>query len=792
VHPGRRIPRALATVARAAAIATVCAATIIGTVAGPAPTHVNTAEAATASPTSSPNAPTRVRITLDSLDPKVVEPGNTLTLDGVLLNTSGLTLDNVSVVLRVSTRRIGTRFDLSHDTDPNTVIGTVIQSTQQILGVLAPGGSVSWHIALPIQQLAMPTGPGDFGVYPIEVEAGTTAAGNGGRERTRMPTFITWMPTGAQFTPTQVSWVWPLVDGIHRSSGNTFTDDALAKDLAPTGRVGSLLSIATSARVPITYAIDPALVDDATVMAASAVTASAAPGAPTAAGASGAAAPSAPSTSTTAKAKSKAKTKAATSPPATPAAAAAPSTYQVDEGAGTVPGVGADVAAQFLAQLKAAVADPGSAVIGLPYGDADMVALDRAGLDREIDIARSTGQTTLDSQLGPAAGNRILSDVVWPVSGVIDESTLSDLAGDLVSTVLLQDSALPPRDANAVTGVRADLQTASGPIGAVLSDSALDNVVADPAAVPGGVRAAEQLYLAQTMLITELRPGAGSSVVITPPRNWTPNTAFVQDLLDDSAAVPWLRGVDLSAITAQASDGVARAPLVYPDAARDAELPTSGLAEIGTLRQELASFGSMLGSSTTEPFLTTASTTLLRAESAGLRSDPDQAAVIRHSVQNGLDSLADKVTISNPKLITLTGRKNKIPITVVNNLPDPITISISVVATNTARLRVEPVPTFIVDGHGTRHTALVTVEPRTSGRFEVTAQLMTPETTPRPFGPPISFEMNSTAYGTVALAIAGGAAALLFLLSGIRLVRRYRRHLLASRTPNPAVAGEPS
>lgn len=735
--------------------------------------------ATTPSPTSSPNAPTRVKITLDSLEPKSAAPGDILTLDGVLLNTSGLSLTNVSVVLRTTPHRVATRSELQHDTDPNTVIGSVLLSTQQILGVLAPGGSVSWHISLPIDKLGLPTGPDDFGVYPIEVEAGTTSATSGGRERTRMPTFLTWTPTSSQFEPTQISWLWPLVDGIHRSTGNTFTDDALAKDLAPDGRIGSLLAIAASAPVPVTYAIDPALVDDATVMAASVVPPSVGAGAPS---------PTPkPTTTSKASASSKARTKskpavsAAPSPDTSPAPSL--STYQVTSGGTSAPGVGATVAAGFLTQLKAAVGDPNAAVIGLPYGDADMVALDRAGLDREIDIARSTGLATLNSELDA----QVLSDLVWPVGGVIDESTLSDLAGDLVTTVVLQDSALPPRDPNAVPGVRTNLQTASGPIGAVLSDSTLDGLVADPAGVQGGPRVAEQLFLAQTMLITEERPGAGSSVVIAPPQTWDPssNVDFVRDLLTDSASVPWLKGVDLSVIANQPSDGIARGPLVYPASARAAELPTSDLEAIGTLRQELASFGSILGSTTTEPFLNTSSTALLRAESVGLRGQPGRTAQIRDAVQNGLNSLSSKVTISNPKLITLTSRKNKIPITVVNNLPDPITITIQLTATNSARIKVDPVPAFTVDGGGTRHTALITVEPRTSGRFEVTAQLMTTETTPRPFGSAIAFEMNSTAYGTVALAIAGGAAALLFLLSGIRLFRRFRRHLKNKATTEP-------
>jgi hypothetical protein len=483
----RRIASGLAAIATLVA---VCSGTLTAAV------RPGTADAASVSPTASPNAPTRVKITLDGLDPKVVENGSTVTIDGVLLNTSGYPLDNVSVVLRVSPQRVGTASDLDHDSDASTVIGSVIQSTQQILGVLAPGGSVSWHISVPVQQLGLPSGPNDFGVYPIEIEAGTTSAANGGRERTRLPTFLTWVPTGSQFVPTDISWVWPLVDGIHRTTGGTFTDDVLAQDLAPGGRVGRLLSVAADAPVPITYAIDPALVDDAGVMAATASIAAATSGVDT----PPASATATPTPSSTAKGKAKPKPKSDASP--TPAPTPVPAPYQVTQNGTTKPGAGADVAAEFLAQLKAAVDDPRAAVIGLPYGDADIVALDRAGLDREIDIARSTGITTLDNRLG-ATPERILSNVVWPVGGVIDESTLSDLAGDLVSTVLLQDSALPAREPSAVTAARTDLQTASGPIGAVLLDSTIDTLVTDPSTVQGGIRAAEQLYLAQTMLLTE-------------------------------------------------------------------------------------------------------------------------------------------------------------------------------------------------------------------------------------------------------------------------------------------------
>ena len=98
-----------------------------------------------------------------------------------------------------------------------------------------------------------------------------------------------------------------------------------------------------------------------------------------------------------------------------------------------------------------------------------------------------------------------LPNVVWPVGGTLDEPTLDDLAGDLVDTVVLADTALPPRNANAVTGARTNLQTASGTVRAVLADSTLSSLLTTSAKVDGGVRVAEQRFLAETMLITEQR-----------------------------------------------------------------------------------------------------------------------------------------------------------------------------------------------------------------------------------------------------------------------------------------------
>ena len=761
--------------------------------------HIGQLPAAAPSPTPTPaSAPHRVTITLLSLDPKAVQPHDTIVLDGTVTNISGAPLTSVSVAARASATRITTRFDLAHDNDPNVVLGTTVSNTRVTIGSLAAGQSAHWTILVPVDRLNLPSSAADFGAYPLAVDARTTS----GRTvaTTRLPTQLLWMPTGAQFTPTQISWLVPLVDGIHRGDGNTFLDDQLATDLAPTGRLGRLLSLAAAARVPITYAVDPALVDDATVMAGAAQLSAGVTGVTGVPPPSGIASPSAPASSndssspkpsdTSAKPSSSPKEgskSAEATPPATQ-----PTPYQVysgDTGA-SIPGTGESAATDWLAALHSDVSAPDAAVIGLPYGDTDLVAVERAGLTREIAIARSTGQSTLTADLVPPT----LPNVVWPVGGTIDEPTLDDLAGDFVDTVVLADTTLPPRTANAVTGARTNLQTASGTVRAVLADSTLSSMLNTSTSVDGGVRVAEQRFLAETMLVTEQRPGVGSSVVIAPPRNWNPSDGFTTTLLADSATMPWLQGANIGQVADQPVDGVPRQSLVYSAAASAAEMPGEDLLAIAALRNRLVACSAVLGSSTTETFINTSSIAILRAESAGLRTDLARAATIRAAVQAELDAQIAKVYIVKPGLITLTSRKQKIPITVVNNLPDPVTVEIRITAVNAARLTVAAQEPFTVPGNQSRHEVLIEVEATTGGRFDVAAQLWTPDASPRPFGAPVPFVMNSTAYGTVALVIAATAAGLVFLVSAIRVIRR----IVTSRRPPkdgpqlPAAAADPS
>lgn len=735
---------------------------------------------------SSTPPPAVATITLQALEPRVARPGDTIELVGTLRNVSASTLHDVSVVARVSTQRITTRYDLAKDSQPSTIVGVLLGSTRQSFGDLPAGAAVQWHISIATDRLSLPRDPDLFGAYPLTVEAHSSddIPGSSPGGIARLPTTLLWMPTDTHLVPTEVGWVIPLIGGVHRGANGVFFDDTLAgqlsigKHLGDSGRLGALLTVTREAHVPLTLAIDPALVDDAAAMAAAASGSPAPTLTPSAPATAGQPTPKASSpTSSTATGPPSASTPTPSTTPTTVLApTSSPSTeapYLVRGPKGSpIPGTGATAAAGWLASLRDLLSRPGVEAFGLPYADADLTALEHAGLAEEIAIARSTGQTVLASDLG-ALSSSLLSSVAWPVDGFIDTATLADLSNDLVDTVLLSDQALPPVDPNRVGGIRADLQTPSGRVTALLADSTITGILAHPDGVIGGLRAAEQRVLAETMLITEQQPGVGSAILLTLPRFVDPRDGFISQLLADSASLPWLRPVTLTTLAATAEDDVPRAGLRYPASARAAELPASALSDIPEARDLLAVFNAILGPGTVVPEIDRANVAILRAESETLRPNPRLSSTILKGVLASIRSETAKVYIGNPGLITLTSRTQKIPITIVNDLPDPVTVRLRLEAVNPARLTVAPIPEITV-AKNSRQDVLVQVTARTNGRFEVRAQLLTPDVYQRPYGQPVSFQLNATAYGVVALAIAAGAAGLLVLWSGIRLWKRRR------------------
>ncbi len=673
----------------------------------------------------SPADPLDVRVA--SLEPKSVTPGSMVILAGSVTNTSSTAMTNVQVTLRSSSQPVRTRYQLAQDTDPTLVLGSTVSGVVDVIGGIEPGASAAWRLEVAADRLRL----GAFGVYPIAVEARATL--NGERITRRIPTFLPWVPAVHEFTPTRIAWLWPLDDDVRRDVDGTFVNDHLASSLDPDGRLGALLSAAAAAgeptsgsrrSVPVAWTVDPDLLEAVDAMTA-------------------------------------------------------PDGYRVLNSAHkVVDGTGKAVAESWLDRLRAAVSStPGSEIVPLPYADPDLVALQRAGFSSEIGTALTTGR----SVTGQLLGAEPMSQVAWPADGYIDTPTLSTLAGSGVNTVVLGEDALPAINPNTIAGVRAQIVTPGGEVGAVLTDRVLTATLANADTTLGGPRIAEQRFLAETAMITAQFPGRGSTVVVAPPRHWAPPVGFATAVLSDTATVPWVDPVHLADVIAQPADTTPRSGLTYPEQARDSELPASSLQDLGGLLHDLSLFGAIL-KNPASPWLLQAEAAVLRSTSTALRGDVAGAGQLRASVRTQLDALLSQVRITPVGLITMTSRRQKIPVTVANNLDQAVTVRVRLEPLNAARLSVtQPDPVTIEPQHKT--TVEIAVEATISGQFRAEAWLETVQADP--YGKRVPVELNSTAYGAVALAITGGAFAVLLVAVGVRLTRRIVRARRTAAGPTP-------
>ena len=139
-------------------------------------------------------------------------------------------------------------------------------------------------------------------------------------------------------------------------------------------------------------------------------------------------------------------------------------------------------------------------------------------------------------------------------------------------------------------------------------------------------------------------------------------------------------------------------------------------------------------------------------------------------VSGRLDELSGSVRIAAPPgPYTLASSDSPLLLTVQNDLPVSIDVRLGLEETpglRTGLVGVQQVPArsnrqFVVPAEVTR-----------AGAFSIDARLTTPGGTP--LGQPSTLQLQSTAFGTVTVALTAGAGAVLVLLVVRRVVRRIR------------------
>ncbi|TYP86437.1 DUF6049 family protein [Blastococcus xanthinilyticus] len=704
-----------------------------------------------------------VRIDVARFEPRTVTPGSLITLTGTLTNTGSEPITDLAVRLQrgdVRTDRPALA-EAVRDPDPAT---TVQPAFAPLDFELAPGESEEFSYTLDSAELRLDAD----GVYPVLFNVNGTVGGDDERVG-ELATFLAQQPVEPT-ARTTVAWLWPLSERTHRTAAGAFADDELTESVSAGGRLDRALAVVErlpgsgngAPPLPVTLAIDPALVEALALMA----------GGPYAVGGV--------------------------------------------EDAGT----GTEEAQAFLERLRAVAAV--HPVVALPYGDVDADSLTSAGLGDVVTRSLpGTPEGTAQARpapvpdpatdggtaapTGPAqtpaaetgAGAAILAEVLdvtpvtdlaWAADGSFDPATLDTLRAGGVERVVLDSEALT--DGDSAVGMdgsdavaRSTLVTGEEQLDVLVADQTLGAVVGSAAVTAGGPRIAEQRYLAELAALTmQAPPGTEQTVLVAPPRALEAGLEGAGAMISDATGLPWLRPGTVAGLAAlPAADAGGLAP-----ADGDGGLDAAGLATLGeavAAREDLAA--AVVG----DP------ATALRAYDAGLartasvlwRTAPEEFAAAAADARATVSRLRERVTVVAPADGTYSLASSDAPLvlTVDNPLPFPVQVRLQVQTPANRGIVVGDIGVQTLAPEQ-RTLLQIPAELHRSGGFPVTAQVTTPSGLP--LGDPVEIQLKSTAYGSISLFITVGAASLLGLLFLRRLVHFVLRRRRGTAAADVAAA----
>lgn len=463
--------------------------------------------------------------------------------------------------------------------------------------------------------------------------------------------------------------------------------------------------------------------------------------------------------------------------------------YRVSYPGGVSDGTGTQNARTWLDRLRAAV--QGRCVLPLPYADADLVALSRAGLTDLEALAINTG-TRLTADL---LGVQPLMGVSWPDDGFLDERTLADLTGLQTHALLLDPrgiaSAAPAtQGATDVVGLVGGSSSNANPTTLLPGDRAPVGLLIDPLLTSSLANTADTAspaddappagpLSAQDGLGTLVyRASGGRPILLAPPRRWQAGGEEAAALLHTARQLlktGFVAPRELPALAgARAADP--GSTVIYPPQASAGEISPQVTAEVQRDRDvlrdlQVATVLDPAANLKPATLLDPLRLGLLRGVSTAWRGQPDQAALTTAEESSRLEGLRRSVRIVQPPgPYSLAASDSPLLITVSNSLPVGVQVSLSL--SQTAGLRAGAVGLQLVPARSTRQLVIPAKVSR-AGQFSVDARLSTPGGTS--LGEPSTLQLRSTAFGRVTVALTAGAGAVLILLVARRVVRRIRR-----------------
>jgi hypothetical protein len=663
-------------------------------------------------------------VVIDSVSPQVAGANSTVTVSGTVTNTSRRTLPVVSVVLRSSASALASRGDLASYTNGTLNADTPVGTPATVSNFLAPRATAPWKLSLSVHSI----GIGQFGVYPLAVQAVDASGVTVGIERTYLPYWPGGKAAGVS-KPLQIAWIWPLINPPQQGVCTALTSNSLASSVAAGGRLDTLLSVGSqyASKADLTWAVDPGLLNSVSTMTRS---------------------------------------------------------YQVGASidcSGGAAHPASAAATQWLSGVRSAAA--GGQLFTTPYDDVDVAALTHQGLDSDLRAAFTQGRSSASTLLGD--GYRP-SSVAWPADGLADSSVLGNLAVNGVSTVILASSEMPASGSEFTSddAVTSTATPAGTTMKVLLADSTLTSVLGSAPAAgsspAGRAFAVSQRFLAETAMIEAQDPQAARSVVVAPPRDWDPSSALATDLLSDTTAAPWLSPDTLSALAASAArSGQAHRQAPPDNQISPSELSGTYLQKVDALDAGLRSYKSVLAQPSAR-YLARLTTGVAATESSAWRgAAPAQTAgaAMLKRVSAYLTQVDRKVQVINSGRATLVGSSGSLPVSIENGLSVAIRIRLQATEPPNSRLTVNGyMPKgFITVGAGQTETVKISVHSGGVGTTKMELSLYGQDGRPLPGGP-VALSVQSTQFGSTLLIIIFAALGVLVLTAIARAIRRGLRN----------------
>ncbi|MEU2064595.1 DUF6049 family protein [Streptomyces sp. NPDC013455] len=685
-----------------------------------------------------------VSVSLDSLSPNAPTDGDTLTVSGTVTNNGKRTVTDAHVGLRLGpqlTTRSAIDSVARRSDDVQASTGSEVgDKYEEKFDELAPGVAQHFTLSVPVDKLDL----GDDGVYELGVAlSGQTSAQRWDQVLGVQRTFLPWQSSEAD-TKTKTTFLWPLISTVHMTAKTgagelqtpMFLNDDLAKDLAPGGRLARMVELGKD--LDVTWVIDPDLLASVDAMATG--------------------------------------------------------NYRLPGPDGTTtPGSREHqaVAKQWLAGLQKAVT--GKEVVALPFADPDLASLAHNGtsvtgslshLKDATDVAATTVKTVL--HVTPN------TDFAWPVDGAVDPSIMK------VATSAGADRVIARSDSLQETAGLSYTPSAARPVGggttAVVADARMSTAFEDDLSKAGSATLAVQRFLAQSLELNT-QTDKQRSIVVAPQR--TPTVSQAQAMATALKALQggtWTQPQDLTAAAKDRPDpgATTRIPSTsaYPSSLRRQELPRTAFGQIARTQDKLDNFRVVLTdqSRVVTPF----GRAINREMSTSWRGRSNAADSYRGGVEAWLDELAEQVKLIDKSETKLSGRSATIPVTVQNNLVQPVGhLVLRLTSSQPTRLKIggkaySEQPVEISGGHS--QSVKFTTSANANGRVTVIAQLYTEDG--QEYGNAVSFDVKVTEVTpTVMLVIGGGV--LLLVLAGFRMyTQRKRAAARQGEEDGPGTAGE--